>query len=313
MNELLIKDMKDFKILQKNKEPNRSRFVCLLVENFIDGYMKSIEEKIDAAASRLIEELEINKSKAYAVASKIMFASSGSISFDDDKKTKRKKVQWRVRVSKAAALKTEEVIDSIPADVDYSAFFRNMFSIYLSLPRYRREWLLHKATYEKLNSAKGNYGVRFKYRDYLLDGVIYPLEIAHDTKQEMFNYVIANTENGIRSYHLSDISDVENRKRDNVIIPENFNEIYNLMKKNGIQFGITVPEYYYVELSKKDYRAYKSRYFDRPEYVKKEYLDDGRVRLYFDCSRFQLETAYLKPFNDEIKLVEYDPKTLLEK
>ena len=69
--------------------------------------------------------------------------------------------------------------------------------------------------------------------------------------------------------------------------------------RNGIQFAVQEDRLFTIVLSKDGYNNYLNRYLEQPEPIETEHMDDGSVRMTFDCSLFQLK-GYFEPFRKQV-------------
>lgn len=288
--ELLENDCTSFSIT------NRNHFYNLLIINYIDLYLKHLEETGKKVLTIMDEDIIGGNKEMFPLISRKIAYKTQTI---EDYKERGDYISLRISSYNVAAI--SEMIASTTNDIKVSVFFRNLFLDYLSLPAYKREQILFKEQYEKITEAlKHNLKISYRNRDRKKSHIfsIHSIELS---KLEFHNYLVGSFDNrpGAASIKLTSIETVHviNEK---ATFPDNFDECYAAMKENGIQFGISELKYYKLYLTAEEYLRYTQRYLDRPKIHDQGHDDKGNWYI-FNCSKFQLE-GYFNPFGNGINI-----------
>ncbi len=276
---------------------SRNKFYNVLITNYVNDYINHIE--IDSKQTLAIMENLIStdsKEEFPIIAKKIVYKN---ISFED---IKERSDYISLRINIDSIIQIAEIISATNEDIKFSAFFRDLFSNYLSLPVYRREQIIFNDQYKKImksieNKQKISYWNKNTRKSHNLS--VHSIE---QSRIEFHNYVVGSSDNyaGAYSIKLSSIGSV--RLLDEKSCFNNtFNECYEVMKRNGCQFGVEAPEIWKVYLTDDDIKIYNNRYLDRPK-IRKKGVDDKGKYYVFDCSKFQLE-GYFNPFGGRIECI----------
>lgn len=289
----LRKDRDDFKVKNMNDFTNK------LVMNYVSDYFESVYKSVPDIIKVLNDyESNIDVSEIEQAAKSIALLKTGT-SNSYGSLDKKLNFVLNKRVVNAAV----EALFNGPRTLDISAFFRNMFLMYLSFPSYKRERIIYRDQIAKIesiivNKEKLSYVNKEKNETHILNP--YSIE---ESSHELYNYLIGESDNSkntvsIRLNNLKDVVPVHER----AVFSEKFKTNYQRMKSNGIQFGINEEETYYVLLSDKQYKNYQNRYLERPEIIKEEM--EGRYhKCYFNCSDFQIKNYFI-PFDDKKNKIE---------
>ena len=282
----LEKDLEDFNIKNMNK------FINLLVENYISDYFESVYDGLPEIR-RILEENIPNINATDELVKSIAFSKSN---FADHKETKKDTIN--LRLQKRVVNIAVEALYNAPSQLDLSAFFRGMILSYLALPIYRREQIIYKKEISRINNIIRNkeqlsYSNKLRKKTH----VINPYVIDYSS-YEMFNYLIGQLDEQkpnittIRIANMEDIIPIHEKSS----FSENFEESYDLMKDNGIQFGMDKTKIRKIYLNDEQYKTYERRYFEKPRPVNHK-MKNGLHELSFNCSYFQLK-SFFTPFDE---------------
>lgn len=290
---LLENDCSNFTIQNKNQ------FYNLLISNYIELYIKHLEET-DRKILDIMNEDIIggNKEQFLIISRKIAYRTQNNIDY------KEKGDYISLRINSHSTSLIAEMIASASSDIKISVFFRNLFLDYLSLPAYKREQIIFKEQYEKITHAlKNKLKISYRNKD-KKKSHIFSIRSIELSKLEFHNYIVGSFENrpGAASIKLTSIETIR-VLNERTAFSENFDECYAAMKDNGFQFGISELKNHKIYLSNEEYLRYTQRYLDRPKIQDQGHDDKGNWYI-FNCSKFQLE-GYFNPFGDGIKIEEY--------
>ena len=137
--ELLENDCTSFSIT------NRNHFYNLLIINYIDLYLKHLEETGKKVLTIMDEDIIGGNKEMFPLISRKIAYKTQTI---EDYKERGDYISLRISSYNVAAI--SEMIASTTNDIKVSVFFRNLFLDYLSLPAYKREQILFKEQYEKI-------------------------------------------------------------------------------------------------------------------------------------------------------------------
>ena len=284
----LKKDIKDFDA----KNPNS--FVNRLVKNYVSDYFSAVYETVPEIMKILSESgLDLKDESIEEVAKQIAFVKGNA-----SKKSGNLKKKLNIKLGSRTVNDAIEALYNGPVSLDISAFFRNMFLSYLSLPVYKRERIIYKGELEKIERAiKSKEKLSYLNKEKNETHVLNPYCV-EPSSFELYNYVIGESDNSrnIVSIRLSNIKDIV-PVHQSASFSDKFAPYFERMKRNGIQFGINETGMYCVTLNEKQYAGYWKKYLDRPEIIKEE-RDGDLHKCYFDCSEFQIKT-FFTPFANE--------------
>ena len=284
----LLKDQSDFEI------EDTSKFINRLIENYVTEYFDMVYGSIPDI-KRKLEEADCEIDDIDQIAKSIAFAKSSSVGSANKLSEK-----INFRLQKKVRNKAIEALCNGPTSLDISSFFRSMFLFYLSYPVYKREQIIYKQEIDSINriirnSEKMNYTNKDNNNSHSFN----PYMIDH-SPHELFNYLIGQFDHGDRhntSIRISKIKDIV-PVHEKSFFSGNFEECYEVIRQNGIQFGsIDKVVIRKVVLNEDQYRHYHRKYLDRPVIIK-EKIEDGKHICYFNCSEFQLKTYFI-PFESE--------------
>lgn len=287
---LLENDYTNFNIVNKN------HFYNLLITNYIELYLKHLEETGKKVLSIMDEDIIGGNKEMFPVISRKIAYKTQTI---EDYKERGDFISLRISSNNVSTI--SEMIASTTNDIKVSVFFRNLFLDYLSLPAYKREQIIFKEQYDKItNALSNNFKISYRNKDRKKSHVfsIHSIELS---KLEFHNYLVGSFDNkpGAASIKLTSIETVRiiNEK---TAFPDNFDECYAAMKDNGVQFGISELKYWKVYITDEGYTRYTQRYLDRPK-IHSQGKDEKGTWYIFNCSKFQLD-GYFNPFGNKIIL-----------
>ena len=150
---LLENDCSNFAIQNKNQ------FYNLLISNYIELYIKQLEETGRKILDIMNEDIiGGNKEQFLIISRKIAYRAQNNIDY------KEKGDYISLRINSRSTSLIAEMIVSASSDIKISVFFRNLFLDYLSLPAYKREQIIFKEQYEKITHALKN-KLKISYRN----------------------------------------------------------------------------------------------------------------------------------------------------
>ncbi len=284
--QVLLNDMKMFKILKNDKSPNKNKFMNLLFENYYQDYITETEMIIDKA-TKLMKKYELNNHDFAAELAMELF----------DYKHQSLNTYYTESLTFYLSEKNEFIFNTLNASLAHlgaSAFFRKLIYQYLEYPQYKREQIIYKQLILQINEAIEHQQCLFLKLE-KSEITMKPYKIG-TSKEEIYTYLLGIS-NGIpASIHILKIKAIIPLKQPFTFDNEEkkmLSDVYRL----GIQFPFKNICKAEIELDAAGIRLYEAKYLNRPDIVKIE----GN-HYFFECSFDQL-LLYFMPFGSRIKII----------
>lgn len=287
------------------------------LSSLIAGYYEPYKEERYKLSVSIEAELApyIDKKKAEEIAS----ALTGKLvhrhkSYGDDSDD--------ARISYRPTTKTDwiftELKDANSPKIKLSTFMRQMFSSYLSMPMYERERIIFKEKTDKLlEYCKNRTPICFTSST-APKGMLFhvvPYDLVHGS-DEMFNYLIGQTYNEeSQRYQAATfrLCRLGNPSKDGSTekLQRDVKAHLEKMKRCGPQYSINEDrEDACIQLTEDGQKSYAGQYLGRPNYTRREFLEDGRCNYYFENATRQLYN-YFRRFSPKEAIV-ISPESLKE-
>ncbi|MBQ9840556.1 MAG: WYL domain-containing protein [Erysipelotrichaceae bacterium] len=276
---ILLKDMELFEFYKKDGTLNKNDFINTLIVNYYERYHQSNQQLYDQIKSTLCakshcEDYEIND-VAYDI-----------LQLVEVKANRLESAKYDTLLSLKPTKKSSSVINYIQQCLlqgsTMSNYFRNMFTSYSLLPQDKREQIIFKEVYEQLKEAIAlKRKIYFTTTNNATKHIISPYALSN-SKEELFNYLLAEYDDKAYSFRISRITKVVILNEESKI-SNDVKRVLDKMMQYGPQFAITQEQEICVELTERGMQMFKRVYLHRPKPVRIE----GN-RYYFECSTNQI-------------------------
>ncbi|MCQ2555273.1 MAG: WYL domain-containing protein [Clostridia bacterium] len=303
INRILLKDMELFEMFKKDGSLNKNEFYNTLIVNYYRQYQEKTGELFSQICSTIKSSSSLNESNVNEIASSIVQLMRHS-QFDDDKAS-----FTEVALSMKPTKKSKDVIDFITDcyldNMSLSGYFRNMFFSYTMLPQDKRERIIFKDHFEKIEEAmeKGR-KIYFstKRSEKKREASVYMIA---SSKEELFNYVLLEIDGKPATQRVNRIASIMILNEISSVSVSTMNTLEK-MREQGPQYTYREGETgeIKVRLTEQGKRLYKAIYLQRPPV--KEIQDDIYT---FSCSAEQA-MQYFRKFGKNAVVVY--PSTLTD-
>lgn len=315
MKQELYQDADRFEVFyDKNHKLIMNRFLSRLIKEYYEPYKEEqgrLSASIKAALTPLIDSKRAGEI-AKGLTGKLTHRHK---TYGDDSES--------TRVSYKPTHDTDKHITDIrnssPAGAKLSTELRRMFSSYLSMPMYERERIIFKTITEKLAEyCQSRTPIRFtssKAPSNMQFHVI-PYEIVHGS-DEMFNYLICQCYDEEKqccqasTFRLCRLGwpylDEDPPAK---VIQKDVKAHLEKMKRCGPQYAINEDIETIIQLTPVGQKSYAAQYLGRPNYLKRQELENGYCNYIFENSTRQL-FFYFRRFSAEEAVV-ISPDSLKE-
>ncbi len=284
---ILLKDMELFEFYKDNGELNKNLFYNTLILNYYEKYLENENKLLKHITTTIKEYTTLQKDDLNLLACDIIDKIQKA-NFESDQKFS---VTASVKPTKMAEKAFDYIEEYLLTNTSISNYFRNLFVSYTALPQDQREKIIFKNQYETILEAinnkkkiffttkKGGRG-RHESSPYIIT----------NSKEELFNYLLAVYKNRAYTFRLSRILDVTILKED-IVITDEQKSIFEKMIKYGPQYsyGENELEEIVVKLTPRGIEQFKSMYIHRPTPDR----IDGDL-YYFNCSYTQVLQYFVK-------------------
>ncbi|MBR5004296.1 MAG: WYL domain-containing protein [Erysipelotrichaceae bacterium] len=299
---ILEQDINLFEFHKKDGSLNRNDFYNQLIVHYYQTYHEKQTLLFNQISNILDEQTSCSKSqKQDAVFSILQKVQMNSITQNNEKMDKT--------INLKPTRYSENLIEMIQDNCygqSLSAYFRNMFAEYASLPRNQREKIIYQPLIEKISCAlEHNCKISIKTKtENTKSHIVSPYKMTH-SKEEFYNYLLCSEAKRCLTFRLTRIKDLM-IVNEPVSFSEEQKQIFLKMMEHGPQFLYSSNiETIVVRLTDQGKKMYKSMYVQRPVPYKIE--DD---LYYFDCSGAQI-MHYFKRFGTSAVIL--SPTHIIEK
>lgn len=299
---ILEQDMALFEFYKKDGSLNRNDFYNQLIVHYHQTYQEKQSQLLNQISDILDTQTTCTNAQktdaAFSILQKIQLASS---------------IHGNEKMEKTINLKptrySETLIEMIQENCNgqsLSAYFRNMFAEYASLPRNQRERIIFQPLIEKINLAlerKCKIALKTKTENTKKHDVS-PYKVAHSS-EELYNYLLCGDGDKCIPYRLTRIKEIM-ILNEPASISEDQKQVFAKMIEHGPQFSYSGKvEPIVVRLTDQGKKMYKGMYIHRPNPYKVE-----EDLYYFDCSSAQI-IHYFKRFGTSAVII--SPNHIIEK
>ena len=282
-NDILLKDMELFEFYKKDNTLNKNDFINTLIMNYHETYQKKCTDLYNHIINELNEETNhidtsyIAHHLVHTIESTNYHASN--VKFD---------IPISIKPTKRSSKTINYIQQCYLEGTTISNYFRNLFASYTSLPKDRRERIIFKEQCEKIEEA-----IQRKCKIYFTTvhnpekHIASPFALSR-SKEELFNYLLAEYKNRPFSFRLSRINQVVILNEASSFSTSNLTFLEK-MKKYGPQFAYEKETEICVRLTDRGKEMFKKMYLHRPTPICIE--DDC---YYFDCSRNQITQYFFR-------------------
>ncbi len=294
---ILLNDMEKFLFFKKNGELNKNAFINTLIVNYIERYQdennrydeyikRNIYETFKTASAVQAEELS-NKILSY-----IQLSSYHLLNSKND-------VALSLKPTKETAGTIQFIQDYNLHGQSVSNYFRNMFASYAYLSQDKRERIIFKERFDRIEQA-----IQEKRKIYFTTPnnnrhIASPYCIS-GSHEELFNYLLCVANGKIYSFRINRIDHVMILK-DSLVIQESQAKLFEKMIQYGPQFAIRSDQEICVHLTENGIKQFHSLYIHRPVAINIT-QDETGANYYFDCSPEQVY-QYFSRFGQDAFIV----------
>lgn len=276
---ILLKDMELFEFYKKDRQLNKNDFINTLILHYHESYQQSNSELFEYIRRTLEKEFVCSEQKI------------GDIAYDILKYTQSKAFRpekgkldssFSIKPTKKSKAVIQYIQECLLSRTTMSNYFRNMLSSYCLLPQDKREEVIFRDKFEEIRSAIDNdrkIYLKHKYNDSKY--VVSPYAVS-GSKEELFNYLIAEYNGRPYSFRISRLEKVIalNEVRS---FKEGMEGIFDKMIAYGPQFAFEKEREICVRLEPYGRLMFEKVYLHRPKPIRVE-----GDRYYFDCSDNQI-------------------------
>lgn len=297
--ELLKKDCVDFLIFNKNNTANMNLFINTLIANYYLEFCSNEEDLHD----KIRKTLEVVP-KTYQESVFDSFLKIINSKTDDKNEKNSCSLSFKpTAISQNANLYIETVISK---NESISSFYRRLFTCYSIKTKNEREKIIFKQTFQQLSHAKAKEQqviISLKNTNRPSNPRKISIYSVASSNDELFNYLLAYTENKSITVRLAKIESVVLTPTKS-FIPNDCCQNFERQIACGVQYPIynSDKEEIKVELTKNGQELFKKIYLYRPIVTKIE----GDVYT-FNCSANQV-LYYFQRFGDSATIL--SPKKL---
>lgn len=278
---------------------NRNRFLSSL----IIGYAHKYEDEIDNYITLIENELKnekISKNRATHIAKKIV----ENVFMSEISNGRNGSVVFSLKPTG----QTKNIIEYIYLNLNnnsVSQYFCKLFLNYLKKPRYEREQLIFKNTYDVISDAiKKNKMVYFSTTRSNTMHEVSPFTIAN-SKEELHNYLLCDEiiedKHTVQTYRLNRIKSINMSNRKRIILEENIG-FFKKMIMYGPQYVIDHNELTTIVFNDSGIKTFNKIYINKPNPIKRTRRDNGEWECVFDCSKKQVD-QFLNKFEDKTSFI----------
>ena len=311
---MLKRDASMFEVYKRDGQTiNKNRFLVMLIKGYYEDYVTEKRSSYDKVLLSLDDTEKLSAKEKEHIAKRIL----RNVIYPEVPSRKGKNP---ARLSLKPTKDTETLIEQIMIDLDeddyISQYFCRMFISYCEKPFSKREQIIFRENFEKLQFAcDTRKSITFKtiWNTGIIHEVI-PYKVVIGP-EEMFNYLLCaelNPNTGkqeAKTYRLNRI-DRLNYGRSVKSIDDTVKNYLDEMLKYGPQYMINEEMESCVRLNIKGVKSFNSIYFGRPQYERVQ-TDGNQTYYYFKCSIDQL-FLYFKRFEGNEAEVIY-PKSLRDR
>lgn len=286
----LINDMEAFNFVKADGTVNKNGFINALIKSYFGEFSKSELDAISKADGKIKMEIE-----DYPLISSLFFEErfkkEGNYSKD---------IQFIIQKENMDIY--DEITDLYLRSRSVSQYFREMFILYSLNQQDKREEIIFKSIYKKIDSA-----VKSKKQSlvYFKNNIKKPMELycVASTKEGMFDYIMAvdvsNKNRDIISFHLKDVSNVIILKDKDVNFSKQEIEKLDLSIEQCPAFPVNEIIDAKVELTDIGIKLFNLYIHDRPHPYKVEgniyYFKSSLAHLAIYFFKFASEAKFLSP------------------
>ena len=279
INNILLKDMERFEFYKKDGSLNRNEFYNTLIINYYEQYEESQSSLFSHIKETISERSSLEENRISDIAADIL-------QYVDVKTYHLDKEKFDVSISIKPTRKSSDDISYIQScllgNSTLSNYFRNMFASYSLLPQDKRETIIFKENFDRINEAINKQRkIYFRMSSSEKPHIVSPYKIAN-SKEELYNYLLCQNNELPRCFRVGRMRQIKilNESSD---FKETIVSDLEKMARYGPQFAYESDHGpIKVKLTPKGQKQYRAMYLHRPQYFRIE--DDI---YYFDCSREQ--------------------------
>ncbi len=281
--EMLLNDMKLFKIIKNDGSVNKNKFINILFENYYIDYIEETNSII-SKTKKLMQKYNYDN---YNFANELAL-----ILYDYNNNSCD--IYYNESLTFYLSEENEFIFNTLNNNLGASGFFRKLINRYLEYPQYKREQIIFKKIINPINEAISNNEL-IKIKLETSEIIIKPYKIG-TSKEEIYTYLLGIVKNNPVSLHILKIKHVLSLKTNFKFIEDEICNL-NLINKLGIQFPFKNICKAEIKLTPDGVKLFDSKYLNRPEPVN----IIGNI-FYFECSFDQLFNYFLT-FDNKMEIL----------
>ena len=296
--QIILKDMELFEFYKKDGSLNRNEFLNKLITNYYEIYSLNNEKVLESIKQKLFNS-DIDENAVEDMALSILY----SLDFNHlELNHKRNNVTISMKPTKDTSFIFDYISDNLLNGTTLSGYLRSLISSYVHIPQDKRERILFKDNYELVDKAiQNNKKIYFVIKRYDKETrhIVSPFAI-ENSKEELFNYLLADKDSVPMSFRISRIKNL-------AVLNESASfsslslDSFQKMIKNGPQFAYGEKENNPIKIKLTDAGKlkYTRIYLHRPDYRE---IENNNIYV-FDCSYLQA-TQYFERFGSDAIVLE---------
>ena len=284
---ILLKDMELFEFFKKDHSLNKNEFYNTLIMNYYDNYNKNTSDTYEYI-KKVLDNLNIDQIDSSDATYQIVnFIQKQSLNLNN----KKLDVTISIKPTKQSSSTIDYIQNFLLNGSTLSNWFRNLFTSYTMLPQDKRERIIFKQNFEKIEEAlEKNRKIYFvNANNKTIKHIMSPYAIS-SSKEELFNYLIGEEYDKPYSYRITRIKNITILNEE-CSFDDNLITLFNKMIQRGPQFAYSIDqkEDIIVRINERGKMMYDKIYLHRPIYTKIE-----NDLYYFDCSYAQAYQYFIR-------------------
>ena len=294
--QILKKDMELFEFFKKDHTLNKNDFLNKLIVNYYESFAENSSKTYDYIKD-VFDSLGITEIDGNNATIDIMdFIAKRNF----DKEGQKKDVVISMKPTKLSSRAFEYIENFLLKGYSLSGWLRNLLTSYVTLSQDKREQIIFKENFDLIAEAlKKNRMIFFSMNsENKVRHIVSPYIIA-TSKEELFNYLLAQESGNPYSFRISRIQNITIMNKECNLKNEVIN-VFEKMKQFGPQFSYALDENkpIKVRLTERGKMMYEKMYLHRPSYS----LIEGDIYT-FECSVNQA-IQYFQRFGKHAVIIE---------
>ena len=204
--QIILKDMELFEFYKKGGSLNRNEFLNKLITNYYEIYSLNNEKVLESIKQKLFNS-DMDENAVEDMALSILY----SLDFNHlELNHKRNNVTISMKPTKDTSFIFDYISDNLLNGTTLSGYLRSLISSYVHMPQDKRERILFKDNYELIDKAiQNNKKIYFVIKRYDKETrhIVSPFAI-ENSKEELFNYLLADKDSVPMSFRISRIKNL---------------------------------------------------------------------------------------------------------